>query len=268
MKRIAVAVALLGIVVSGCECATVEPGNRGVVVDWGKVKPNVLPEGWHTECFGCDIHQVSVRQQKQEFLAPCFSSDLQEVKILAAIFYRIPESSVVKSFKEYQGDPFTAVVLPLAQESLKEVTAKRTARKIVEERAAVKNEALASVKAKVNELVIIEDVVIVDVGLSKELSLAIEQSMIQQQQVVKAEFTKQLADKEAEITLAKANGEAQAIKSKAIAEAEAIKIRGEALRQNPNVIQLELINKWHGDVPQVVAGSNGTNILLPVGDLK
>jgi regulator of protease activity HflC (stomatin/prohibitin superfamily) len=49
---------------------------------------------------------------------------------------------------------------------------------------------------------------------------------------------------------AQAAGEADAKETLAKADAESIRIRGEALRQNPEVMQLEAINKWNGTLPQ------------------
>ncbi|EFN3729250.1 SPFH/Band 7/PHB domain protein, partial [Escherichia coli] len=47
------------------------------------------------------------------------------------------------------------------------------------------------------------------------------------------------------------------IRARAQAEADAIRLRGEALRQNPNVMELEAINKWNGQLPQYMTqGAN------------
>ncbi|HCJ4767348.1 TPA: SPFH/Band 7/PHB domain protein, partial [Salmonella enterica] len=60
-----------------------------------------------------------------------------------------------------------------------------------------------------------------------------------------------------------ADGEADAIRKRAQAEADAIKLRGEALRQNPNVMELEAINKWNGQLPQYMTeGANTPFIAL------
>lgn len=56
---------------------------------------------------------------------------------------------------------------------------------------------------------------------------------------------------------AQAAGEADAKETLAKADAESIRIRGDALRQNPEVMQLEAINKWNGTLPQYM--TNGAN---------
>ena len=57
---------------------------------------------------------------------------------------------------------------------------------------------------------------------------------------------------EAKVATAKAEAEQQIETAKG--EAESIRIRGEALRQNPEVIRLQAIAKWNGVLPTVVGG--------------
>ena len=87
--------------------------------------------------------------------------------------------------------------------------------------------------------------------------------MVQEQEAAKAKFTKQKAEIEAEIVTAQAKGEADAALLRAKADAEAIKIRGEALKQNAGVVELQLIEKWDGVAPQIVAGGSGVSLILP-----
>ncbi len=265
MKKINILLALLAAIsFQGCACGTVEPGNRGVLTDLGRVEEIPLPEGLQIYFPTKTLHEISVRQQKKELTAPCFSSDLQEVNLSLAILYRIPESSVVKVFRDFNGEPFDVLIAPRVQESIKEATAKRSAETIVKERDNVKKEALAAVSAKVAPDLIIEDLVILDVGLSEQLTASIESKMVQEQEAAKARYVKQKADIDADTALVVAKGEASAIEARAKAEAESIKLRGEALAKYPNVIQLQLIQKWNGTAPQIVSGGNaGVNVLLP-----
>lgn len=59
-----------------------------------------------------------------------------------------------------------------------------------------------------------------------------------------------------------AKGEADAQLLKAEAEAKAIKIRGDALRENPNLVDLVLAERWDGKLPeQYLGGGNDGKIL-------
>ena len=102
----------------------VHPGFRGVQVTMGKVSPVFKPEGLGFKSpFVTTIHPISIRQQTAEDKAACYSSDLQQVQVKVRVLFRIPESSVVKLFQEYYGDPFESLVVPRVNEALKEVTA-------------------------------------------------------------------------------------------------------------------------------------------------
>ena len=95
--------------------------------------------------------------------------------------------------------------------------------------------------------------------MSKELETAIESKMVQEQEAAKARFTQLKAQIEAETSIVKAKG-----------EAEAIRVRAEAIRDNPGLIQLQIVEKWDGRSPLVIGGGateggNGANILLPIG---
>jgi regulator of protease activity HflC (stomatin/prohibitin superfamily) len=62
------------------------------------------------------------------------------------------------------------------------------------------------------------------------------------------------AQAEAQKVEAEAQGRAQAQLTIAEAEAKAISLKGEALRQNPNVVQMSAIEKWDGHLPTYTGG--------------
>ena len=78
------------------------------------------------------------------------------------------------------------------------------------------------------------------------------QTTLQREQQVKQK------EAEANMNRAQAAGEADAIRTRARAEADAIKLRGDALRENPGVMQLEAINKWNGTLPQYMTAGTST----------
>lgn len=78
------------------------------------------------------------------------------------------------------------------------------------------------------------------------------QKTLQREQEVKQR------EAEANMLRAEADGQADAKLKLAEAEAKSIKIRGDALRQNPEVMQLEAINKWNGALPQYMTSGSDT----------
>lgn len=228
----------------------IQPGFRGVEVTLGRVSPAFKPEGFGLKApFVTSILPISIRQQTAEETAECYSADLQQVTVRLRVLYRIPESSVVKLFQNYMGEPFTALIAPRVQEGMKEAAAQQSAEQIVKNRELVKARALELVRAKIADLVVVEDIVIEDITLTAELKQAIEQKMVQEQEAAKAKFTQQRAQIEADTAVIKATG-----------EAKSIVIRGEALRENPAYVDLQIVDRWNGIAPRVIG--DGGNILL------
>ena len=68
---------------------------------------------------------------------------------------------------------------------------------------------------------------------------------------------------EADKKIEEARGEAESRLAVAKAEAEAIRIKGEALRENPRLVELSAIEKWNGVLPQYSMGGSVPFIQLP-----
>jgi len=225
----------------------VHPGYRGVEVTMGKVSTVFKPEGFGFKApLITTIHPISIRQQTAEDQAQCYSSDLQQVKVDLRVLFRIPESSVVKLYQQYYGDPFESLVAPRVQEALKEVAALQSAEQIVKNREKIKTDALDLTRKKVGSLLVVEDIVIQNISLTKQLESAIEAKMVQKQESEKAQFLKQRAQIDADTMVIQAKG-----------EAESIRIRGEALKADPAVVDLKIVEKWDGAPPLVVGGRDG-----------
>ncbi len=258
-KLIGFGIIILALVIAGSQSTyVVEPGFRGVEVTLGKVSDEFKPSGFGTKApFITHIVSIPVRQLTRAVPAECYSSDLQQVNLALRVLYRIPESSVVQIYKAFAGDPFDSLIAPRVQEALKEVTALQSAEQIVKKREDIKSKTLIEAKKKIGDILIVEDIVLENITLSKELETAIESKMVQEQEAAKARFTQQKAQIEADTAIIKAKG-----------EAEAIRVRAEAIRDNPGLIQLQIVEKWDGKAPLVIGGSdgnNGANILLPLG---
>lgn len=71
------------------------------------------------------------------------------------------------------------------------------------------------------------------------------------------------AKAEADKAIEEARGVAESTLLKAKAEAEAIRIKGDALRQNPRLVELSAIEKWNGTMPQFVGAGPMPFISLP-----
>lgn len=256
-RLIAGAILVFILILAGASATyVVEPGYRGVQVTLGRVAPSFKPEG-----FGLKLPFVStviprpVRQQTAQTETECYSSDLQQVRIRLKILYRVPEASVVTLYRDFRGDPFDTLIRPRVAEAIKEVTALRTAEQIVQKREEIKTRSFDIARTKIGSILLLEDVVLEDITLTKVLETAIEAKMVQQQEAARARFAQQQAQTEANTAVIKAKG-----------EAEAIHLRGKALRENPSVLELQVVERWDGVTPLVVgSGMTGAAMILPLG---
>jgi prohibitin 2 len=239
----------------------VEPGTCGIKITLGKAQDKFLPEGFGLKApFITSIVPVNVRQRTEAVKAECFSSDLQQIVADVRVLYRVPEKSVVQIYKQYAGDPFDSLIAPRVQEALKEITALQTAEQIVKSREQIKQDTLAAARQKIGDMLHVEDIVIRNIDLSKDLEKAIEAKMVAEQQANQAKFSQMQTQVEAETAIIRAKG-----------EAEAIRVRGEALKLNPAFLRLQMVERWNGKAPLVVpvgVNNNGAALLMPMGAVE
>jgi prohibitin 2 len=171
------------------------------------------------------------------------------------VLYRIPESSVVRLFQDYYGDAFDSLIEPRVQEALKEVAALQSAEQIVKNREQIKARALEIARKKVGTFLVIEDIVIQNISLTKQLESAIEAKMVQEQEAQKAQYFQQRAQIDADTAVIQAKG-----------EAESIRIRGQALKDDPAFVDLKIVDKWDGTTPLVIGGRD--NLVYQLQDLE
>ena len=249
----------------------VDSGHVGVVRVLGAVQPVALDEGFHMKVpFVQDVVQLDVRLRKAENDASAASKDLQVVSTQVAVQYSLTGDAMPLTFQRIGPRASvveTNVIYPAIMESVKSITAQYTAEELVTRRAEVKvqiQEAIANnIDTTLNQkgavgAVELANVAITDFEFSAEFNRAIEEKVRAEQEALKAENEKlrrvtQAEAAAAERTLA-ADAEAYQIEVASKAKAEAIRREAEALRDNPDLIQLRLAEKWDGQLPQFTGG--------------
>ena len=162
---------------------------------------------------------------------------------------------------------------PPIQESVKAITAQYTAEQLVTQRAEVKlqiQEAInnfidITLKEKgVNNSLRIANVAITDFDFSDEFNRAIELKVKAEQEALQAlnEKTRRVTQAEAaaaEKELA-ADATAYEIEAASKARADAIEREARALKNNPQLIQLRIAEKWDGKLPKF-SGADGVPLI-------
>lgn len=226
--------------------AIVNAGERGVVMQFGKVQNTVLDEGMHPILpIVTSVKKLSVRVQKNDFKSEAASKDLQKVTAEIAVNWHIDPAQVNKVYQRVGDNDqiVIGIITPAVSEVLKAATAKKTAEEIITKRTALKDEIDRALKTRLAAYGIgVDDVSLVDFGFSPEFTKAIESKQIAEQEAKQAEYIALKASKEAQGEVNRAKGQAEAQR---------------LLRENltPQILQKQAIEKWDGHFPTVMSGN-------------
>lgn len=220
---------------------TVGAGERGVLLYFGAVQDKVFNEGLYFKTpFVQNVQCLEVKIQKEQTKADAASKDLQIVTSTVALnFYLLPEKVnkiwqlIGKGYKE-------RIIAPSIQETVKSITARYSAEELITQREIVKNEIRNSLKERLGtHHIIVTELSIVNFDFSPAFNRAIEDKQVAEQEALKASRILERVKIEAEQRIAEAQGKAQAIK-----------VEAEALKENPQLVELRWVEKWDGKVPQ------------------
>ena len=142
----------------------VQAGHTGVVVTMGSVNEGVLQEGIHFKVpFVQNVVKIDNRIQKLEVNTEAFSKDLQSVKTVLAINYRVDTAKSYSIYKNIGADYEDVLVVPAVNEVLKAITSKYTAEESVTNRVLISDGLIKGLNEKLNDLgLYITDVNIID----------------------------------------------------------------------------------------------------------
>lgn len=269
-------VGTLGLITLFASTTVVPSGSTGVVITMGKVEEQTFSDGFHFKTpFIQSVKKVSNQIQVYETPASSVSRDLQTVSSVISVSLKLSPDYSDDMVRNVGDDWGTILVAPAVQECMKAVTAQFNAEELITQRQRVSDEVKAQLDDKLNGYgIFIEKFNIINFDFSAEFNAAIEAKQVAEQNLLKtqteqkqallvtqteAEQKKVAAEAEAEVARTKAAGEADAIRLKAEAQAEANKTLNESITDK--VIAYNQIEKWDGDMPNVV-GNNGNNGLL------
>lgn len=248
---IIVIVALIASMIGFKGYVIVEPGNRGVVVELGKVNETVMGEGFHLKVpFIQTVIPINVQVQKAQSQQITSSKDLQTVNTTIAVNFRLDPDNVNKLYQEVGVEYKEKVVDPAISESLKSITAQYTAEELISKRSEVSSKIKDTLSKKLSVYYMkLDDINITEFDFSAEFNQAIEEKQIAEQQAKKATLDLQRIEVEAQQKIAQAKAEAESLKiQKDLITPEMVELRKVEA-------QLQAISKWDGKLPTVTGGS-------------
>ncbi|HEY9627034.1 MAG TPA: prohibitin family protein [Coleofasciculaceae cyanobacterium] len=251
-------VVLLILAIASSFFSVIGAGQRGVLMRFGQVQPQILPEGIHFVVpLVHTVQKLSVRVQKQEISAEASSRDLQDIYADVALNWHVIPTEAHLMFQEIGDEQavIDRIINPAVEEVLKAAIAQYTAEEIITKR--------GEVKAVVDQLLLIrlanyhiaiDDISLVHVHFSDRFSDAVEAKQIAEQEAKRAGFMAQKAIREAEMKVNLAKG-----------DAEAHQIIRDTL--TPEILRRQAIERWDGKLPLINGGTGSALFDLDLEDL-
>ena len=234
----------------------VQAGHRGVVLYLGAVENRVLGEGVHFVIpFAEQVVQLEVRTLKYQAEATAASNDLQQVQTVIALNYHLNPADVNKVYQQLGPDYADRVIAPAIQESVKASVAKYNAEELITKRAIVKDVIANAIRNSLSAKdIVVETIFITDFSFSPAFSSQVEDKVVAFQKYLTELNNLRGIQVVANQTVVQAQAQAKANIAKASGESQAIKIITSQLRQDPQYLQWQAINRWNGQLPFSLGG--------------
>jgi regulator of protease activity HflC (stomatin/prohibitin superfamily) len=268
MKRILgiggfVVVALIAIIVFCGSWYTIDQGERGVILRNGAIVGTAEPGLGFKIPLIDKVISISTQAQSRVYKeVAAYSKDQQTAIMNVSVSYNLPSNQVETIYSEFGGSDgiVNRLLDRQVSKSLEEVFGRFNAVTAIQDRARLGSELQTAIQSAVVGPIIITGVQIENIDFSDVYENSIEQRMLAEVAVQKAEQVAEQEKVEAEIVVIKANAQAAATVAQAEAkakstrlageaEADAIKVKSQALSENPALIALTQAERWDGVLP-------------------
>ena len=236
---------------------TIPTGFVGVKTRFGQVQDTMLNEGLNLKVpFIEKIVLMDCRTQKTEYTMEASSKDLQKISnFKIAINYNITNDTANKLYRSVGVDYKSIIVEPAIQEAMKATVANYTAEELITKRNEVSEFALNKLSPKLQENgITLTSLNILDLSFSEEFDTAVEQKQIVEQETQKAQYELEKAKVENQKKIENAQADAE------VMAAQNAQITDNYLRLKEIENQKAMIEKWNGQLPTTITGSDVSSI--------
>lgn len=244
--RIAVAIIALILLFFLSPFGTIAAGERGVHLRFTAVTGKLFGEGLYFRIPLIEsVQMMDVKVQKYEMESAAASKDLQTVHSVVALNFHVDPDRVANIYQEVGLQFRDRIIDPAMQEAIKASTAKFTAEELITKREMVRDEIKGQLTSRLKSRnILVDEFNIVNFEFSKNFNDAIEAKVTAEQQALAAKNKLEQIKFEADQKIAEARG-----------KAEAMTIESNALKSNPQILELRALEKWNGTLPQVTGGA-------------
>lgn len=236
---------------------TVQTGFVGVKTRFGQVQDTMIYEGLNLKIpFVEKIVKIDCRTQVYEVTTEASSKDLQKVSnIKVVVNYNVDTTKANQLYREV-GEQYKSVLIePAVLESLKQGISQYTAEELITKRSECATVILDLLKSKLESRgILISALNITDLSFSAEFDQAVENKQIVEQQTQQAQYELEKARVENQKKVENAQADAQVMAT------QNAQITDNYLKLKEIENQKTMIDKWNGQLPTTVTGSDVSSI--------
>lgn len=258
---------------------TVNASMVGVVLSGGKIS-SVSQPGMHSKVpFYQQVKFIDLKSNSGSVKTEAYTFDQQNATLKINVIWNFVGTKAEDIYVNYKGDEkyiYEYVIAPKLIDCAKTIFGQYNAEKVIQKRAEFVNLLNTQFKELMTDIPVqIRSVQVEDISFSKVYETSVENAMKARADVEKAKAELErvqlesqqkvkIAEAESEAVKKRADAQAYAILKTEEANAAAIRLRGEALRENSEIVRLTVAEKWDGKLPStMIPGSS-----LPFIDVK
>lgn len=259
---IAVAVIIMGFrsyhqVDAGKEGVVYNLQNKGIQID----RPLSPGFNWINPITESVVVDMSTQTQKLEVTAEAATKDIQSIKSVIALNYRIAEGKTPYVYQNFGTGFVDTIITPRLQSAYKTSSANYNLNEIITHRGKPEfdtkeliNKVLRDDYTGGEQIFIIDGFSIIDIGPDPEYIKAVEATLIAERNVQTAKFKLQQTEVEKQTTITEAEG-----------KAKSMQIQSDSLAKSQTLVSWEAVKKWNGVMPTYyITGSGNTGLLFNI----
>ena len=258
-------VVIIGAIIFGIAgCNKVDSHQVGLKIRWGRIDSDPLTPGlYFVNPIGSKVAKYDARDIRSEMTAETYTKDMQPADLQLMIVYALDKTRIKEIHTSYGQDWANKIIAPAVLGATKDVLGLWEADKIVNGREQAAKEINDLVlKMLEGKPVLFKQLIIANIDFSDAFEKAIEAKQIATQEAIKARNRTVQIEEESRQEVIKAEARAKATLALAEADAKAMEVRGKALKENQDLIQLQFIEKWDGTAPQTLILGESAKPLL------
>lgn len=256
---------------------TVEQGHVGIKLRFGALVSVEQPGVGFKLPVAEVVLPMSVRTEKIQLQqVEAYSKDIQAAVLQISVNFHVDPSKADQVYTTLGLNYADRIIIPNTLRITKEIFGQYNAQNVIAERSVLGQQIDGRLREELSPHGIeVESFQLEDVSFSHDFEQSIEARMQAEVEVarlrqnlerekVQADIARTQAAGRADSLRAQAQAEADAIALRGSAEAKVILARGDALKGNPQLIQLTQAEKWNGVLPSTMLPTN----TLPMIDLN